>query len=318
MFIVDAHCDSMLDVVRKRRRLGIASNNGHLDLPRLMKAGVSIQFFAFFIESIYKPHGSLRRTLQLISNFYKELESNSSQMHLITTKRDLEQHLKINDNKVGVILAIEGGEALEGDLDVLECLFRLGIRSLGLTWNQRNEIADGVGEKFSRGGLTSFGREVVKTMNRLGMVIDLAHIAEAGFWDTLELSSKPVIVSHANCRKLCEHHRNLTDTQIKALAQAQGVLGITYAAQFVATNATIEDVVEHIDHVCQLVGNCLHVGLGSDFDGADIMPKGLEDVTKVPKIIDILQKKGYKEENIAKIMGENFIRVLKENLPPNN
>lgn len=315
MLIVDAHCDSMLDVVRKKRTLGVRSANGHLDFPRLLEAGVFLQFFALFIESIYKDHGALHRAMQMLSTCLKEIENNQTIVQMITSKSDLEQHLRAKDRKVGAILAIEGGEALEGDLDVLECFFRLGIRCLGLTWNQRNAIADGVDEKITNGGLTRFGREVVKAMNRLGMVIDLAHIAEAGFWDTLALSSKPVIVSHANCRTLCEHQRNLSDSQIKALAQTQGVLGITFVAEFVAKDASIENVVEHIDHACQIVGDCLHVGLGSDFDGADKMPKGLEDVTKVPNIISLLRKKGYKEQDIEKIMGGNFIRVLRDNLP---
>ncbi|WP_227766523.1 dipeptidase [Zhaonella formicivorans] len=313
MLVVDAHCDTMLDVIRGKRRLGTRSSQGHVDLPRLLEAGVKVQIFALFIETVYKPNGALRRALQQIAAFYEEVESNRDRLKVITSRQDLQQVLT-SAGTVGAILSIEGGEALEGDLGVLECLFRLGVRCLGLTWNQRNAIADGVGERLSKGGLTSFGRKVVNNMNRLGMVIDLAHIAEQGFWDVLEVTTKPLLVSHANCQSVYNHYRNLNDAQIKALAQNQGVLGVTFAPEFVAQEASVAKVVEHIDHACQLLGNVLHVGIGSDFDGTDPMTPGLEDVTRLSNLIAGLDKRGYKTEEIAKILGKNILRVLEANL----
>jgi len=313
MLIADAHCDSMLDVIRGQRHLYYCSKQGHVDFPRLKDAGVKVQFFALFIESIYKPSGSLKRALQMISAFYEEIKMAGGQVEHITNLAQLEEVIQ-NSLAVGAILSIEGGEALEGDLRVLDCLYRLGVRSIGLTWNQRNQIADGVAERETGGGLTKFGVEVVKKMNKLGILIDLAHIAERGFWDVLNLSAKPVIVSHANCRCVFDHPRNLTDEQIMALQTTNSLMGITFAPEYISERPDLESLVKHIDHVCQLTGNADCLCLGSDFDGTNPMVPGLEDVTRLPNLINNLEKLGYKSSDLKKIMGENLIGILKKTL----
>jgi membrane dipeptidase len=317
MLIADAHCDAMLDVIRKQRHLYNISDKGHVDFPRLKKAGVRIQIFALFIESIYKPIGALKRALQMISAYYEEINSYSGSIKHITTKRDLDSLLK-EENTLGTLLSIEGGEALEGDLGVLDCLYRLGVRSLGLTWNQRNQIADGVGERATKGGLTKFGAEVVKKMNDLGMLIDLAHISENGFWDVVSLSIKPVIVSHANCQGIFNHPRNLSDQQILALKDTCGVMGITFAPEYIGEIPSIDVLIQHIDYVCQLTGSADNLCLGSDFDGTYPMTPGLEDVTKTPLLIKKLEELGYNKNDIKKIMGENLVTILKANLSQDN
>lgn len=313
MLIIDAHCDTILDLVREKRSLGERSTSGHVDIPRLKEAGVKLQFFAVFVESIFKPVGSLRRALQQIAVFHKEIEENKGAISLVTSKDELQEVIKLPE-KIGAILSIEGGEALEGDMGVLECLYRLGVRSIGLTWNQRNALADGVGERHTRGGLSSFGRQVVKTMNSLGMIVDVAHLAATGFWDVLELSTKPVLVSHANCQSVYNHYRNLTDQQIAGLAQQKGVMGITFAPEFVARQADVLKIIEHIDHICQVTGSSDHIGIGSDFDGTHPMTAGLEDTTKLKHLITLLENKGYKYKDIVKIMGGNLLRLVKANL----
>lgn len=313
MLIADAHCDSMLDVIRGVRHLYTASSKGHVDFPRLREAGVKIQVFALFIESIYKPNGALKRALQMISAFFDEVEAVDGLVEHITTTSQLEKVL-LDPKAVGAILSIEGGEALEGDIRVLDCLYRLGVRSIGLTWNQRNQIADGVGERDTKGGLTRFGKEVVKRMNELGMLIDLAHISENGFWDVINLSSKPVIVSHANCQSVFMHPRNLSNQQILALKETKGLMGITYAPEYVSEKPSLDALIKHIDHVCQLTGCADLVCLGSDFDGTNPMIPGLEEVTKVPALINKLEKLGYKTQDIEKLMGENLIKILKATL----
>jgi len=212
------------------------------------------------------------------------------------------------------ILSIEGGEALEGDLGVLRVLHRLGVRLLTLTWNQRNQIADGVGESRTGSGLTEFGLKVIDEMNDLRMLIDVSHLSETGFWDVIKRSKAPIVASHSNCYALCPHLRNLKDEQIKALADKGGVIGITFVPNFLTQEkrkTTVKDVVKHIDYLVEKVGvDC--VGLGSDFDGTGALPLGLEGVDKIPNITEELLNRGHKEKDIKKILGENFLRVFKD------
>ncbi|MHB8171624.1 MAG: dipeptidase [Thermincolia bacterium] len=309
-FIIDAHCDTLLDIAHGKRSFNCHSQSGHLDLPRLRLGGVRVQFMAAFIESEYKPERSLKRALQLLDVAHREISLNPHELTLVTSSQDL-MRLR-QEHRIGVVLAIEGGEALAEDLGVLRCLHRLGVRSIGLTWNQRNGLADGVGEGLKAGGLSGIGRQVVKEMNNLGMIIDISHLAEKGFWDVMEESNQPVIASHSNCRALCSHPRNLTDSQIKALAEKGGVMGMNFAPAFIhCEEANLEKLLDHIDHVVQLVGPA-HVGLGSDFDGIDDAPRGLEDVTKLPAITLGLMRRGYSDEDIAAILGGNFCWTMME------
>lgn len=310
--VVDAHCDTLLPVSRGQKTLTERSAVGHIDLPRLREGGVKVQFFAAYIEPEYKPERALKRVLQLFDVFFLQLEAAAPELVLATSAADIEK--AVAAGRVAALLSIEGGEALQGDLGVLRLLYRMGVRSLGLTWNQRNDLADGVGEGRTRGGLTELGRRVVQEMNRLGMLVDVAHLAEAGFWDVCEVAEKPFIASHANAYSLCPHPRNLKDEQIKALAEKGGVMGITFAAGFVDVDENkrnLSRVLDHIEHVVNLVGPD-HVGLGSDFDGTRQVAAGLEDVTRLPALTQGLWERGFKRGDIEKILGGNFLRVIKE------
>jgi membrane dipeptidase len=310
--VFDGHCDTILEVINHKRSLGSRTLVGHLDIPRMKEGGVDVQFFAVFIEDIYKPDRSLKRTLQLIDCFYKEIEKNQDDISLVTNYNQIEE---VNSaGKIAAILSIEGGEALEGDLGVLRVLYKLGVRLLTLTWNQRNQIADGIGESRTGSGLTKFGLKVIDEMNRLGMLIDVSHLSETGFWDVIKRSKAPIVASHSNCYALCPHLRNLKDEQIKALADKGGVIGITFVPNFLTQEkrkTTVGDVVKHIDYLVEKVG-VDYIGLGSDFDGTGGLPLGLEGVDKVPNITGELLDRGYKEKDIKKILGENFLRVFKE------
>lgn len=309
--IIDGHCDTLLKI-NAMNGLYDLGKTSHLDIKRALN-NVNLQIFAAFIESSFKPYQSLQKGLTLIETFLQETEKYPNQIKLVRCKQDL---LTINKkDMLHALLAIEGGEILCGNILLLSTLFRLGVRSIGLTWNQRNDIADGCAESGTRGGLTSFGFRVIEEMNKFGMLIDLSHISAPGFWDVLEYTNSPVIVSHANCSKLCPHKRNLDDDQIKALSQNNGVMGITFVKDFLGKgNIGIEDVVRHIDHVVSLVG-VDYVGIGSDFDGTDELPDGLEDVTKIYLIKEELSKRGYNGSDIEKIMGKNFLRLLNTILP---
>ncbi len=309
--ICDAHCDTALDLVRNRRKIGNRSTTGHLDIPRLKEGKVNIQVFAAYIEKPFKPHRSLSRALQLIDCLLLEFKENSNSIELATSFRDIEAIL--SRGKIVAILAIEGGEALDGKLYNLRNFYRLGVRIFTLTWNQRNDIADGSDYPDSKRGLTSFGKKVVKEMNQLGMLIDVSHLSESGFWAVLKNTTKPIIASHSNCYSLCPHRRNLNDKQIKAIAENGGLICVTYVPDFLVKEkrkATIDDVINHISYITDLVG-VDYVGLGSDFDGCRSLPEGLDGAGKVYLIGEKLFQKGYSEIEVDKILGMNFLRLFK-------
>lgn len=311
-FVVDGHADTILKLVEDHRSLGERGEKGAVDLPRLQEGGVDLQFFAFWVDKVFKPTGALKRTLFLFDAFDRELQRNEQKMRLIKSFRDIE--MAGAAGKVGALFSIEGGEAIEGDLSLLRVLFKLGFRSMGLTHNDRNQLGDGAGEA-NAGGLTELGFQAIEEMNRLGMVVDLAHLSDKGFYDALEISKRPLIVSHACCRTIRDDKRNLSDTQIHALAKRDGLVGVAFISRFLAANpATIDDVVNHISHIARLVG-VEHVGLGSDFDGTTPLPKGLEDVTRLPGITRLLLERGFSDDDVVKILGGNYLRVLQETLP---
>ncbi|WP_207712883.1 dipeptidase [Desulfofundulus sp. TPOSR] len=310
--VVDAHCDVLTAMEIQNRHLSEEGKGGHVDLNRLRRGGVNIVFFAAFIAPAYRER-AVARAMTLIDRFYGELEANGEELMMITCFEDITAARAAG--KIGALLAIEGGEALGGSLEVLRMFYRLGVRSLTLTWNGRNELADGVAEEETRGGLTRFGREVVREMNRLGMLVDVSHLSEAGFWDVLEVSTAPVIASHSNTRHICNHRRNLSDDQIRALAARGGVIGLCFCPEFVhPSEPSLDKLLDHLDHMVALGGvGC--VGIGSDFDGIKNVTPGLEDVSHLPSLTRALWQRGYRAEEISAILGGNFLRVLHQVLP---
>lgn len=313
--IVDGHCDTvrLFELNRKEYEFTKHNDRGHIDLPRLQACGIRLQIFALYIEEKYKPVGSLKRALQLLELFYRNMALCRNDLKLIYSRRDLAELLQ--EDKTGVLISIEGGEALEGDIGVLRMLFRLGVRGLGLTWNQENQLATGVGNGVGGKGLSALGRKVIKELNRLGMIVDLAHINEKGFYDALKVSSKPVIVSHANARAICDHPRNLSDDQLRALRDAGGVIGLSFCPDFVdKKRTTIERLLDHFVHVAEVAG-VNHLGFGSDFDGIETVIPGLEDVTAMPTLVKGLAARGFSHCEIEKITAKNFLRVVNDILP---
>jgi len=309
MIIVDGHCDTITRIMDEGKQL--YQNDCHLDIKRLKRCGSYVQFFAAFIDPQYLPFGGLRRAVQIIDEFYKQIEKNNDDIKLCCCYHDIFSALE--KGKIAAILSIEGGEALQGDLSALRVFYRLGVRSICLTWNYRNEIADGIKDDISGGGLTRFGKELVEEMNSLGMLIDLSHISEKGFWDAIELSKAPVIVSHANSRSVCDNKRNLTDSQIRSVATKGGVIGVNFYPVFLngTREASITDVIKHIEHMAGLVGTEA-IGIGSDFDGIDCTPHGLAGVEGIQDLINELLRLNYSETDVEKIAGGNFLRVIKK------
>ncbi|OPX42489.1 membrane dipeptidase [Ruminiclostridium hungatei] len=309
MLILDAHCDTITTIMKSGE--GLQKNNCHIDLTRLKEFDSYVQFFAAFISPEHARMGALRRTLDIIDKLYQEININKNDIMLCRNYMDITN--AITNGKIAAVLTIEGGEALEGSLPSLRMLYELGVRGITLTWNYRNQLADGVLDGISGGGLTPFGREVVGEMNRLRMLVDVSHLSEVGFWDVINLSKSPVIASHSNSKKLCSHARNLTDRQLLALKQIGGVTGLNLYPLFLTDSgkANIKDAVSHIEYIVSLTGEDT-LGLGSDFDGIDCAPDGLEGVQFYPVLLNELLKLNYSEALVKKIAGDNFLRVIKE------
>ena len=314
-FVFDTHCDTLGHAVDPihGRDLTQWGQKGHLDLPRMRAGGINAQIFACFPGFDRLNACPTSASLARVEAFYTLMARAPEQLTLVLTAQDLAQLTP--QGPIGGILGLEGVEPLAGQLSLLRTFHRLGVRNVGLTWNPRNAAADGV-EVGSSFGLTPFGRDVVAACNDLGIMVDVSHLNPAGVEDVLRLSRKPVIASHSNARALCDHPRNLTDDQIRAIAQAGGVIGATFVSEFLTSDdreATLDDLLDHIDHLVQVAG-VEHVGLGSDFDGCH-PPQELNSGEKYPAITAGLLRRGYSPQDIRKILGENFRRVFLEVLP---
>jgi len=326
--VVDTHNDTVLHLITAppfiysgrappdRRTLGERSEAGQIDIPRIKEGGVDCLLFAMYVSPQHRAR--LRRLIQMLDAFHTELEANSETIALATSYDEIMAAVK--DDKIAAVITIEGGEPLEGDISALRTAYRLGTRSLTLTHFPRNELGDGSGAD-SGSHLSEFGKEVVEEMNRLGMIVDISHLNETGFWDVMELSKDPALATHSNCKALCGHHSNLTDDQIKALAENGGVINLSFCAGFIKDGVgfgdpesikkvTIEDWLDHLDHAVGLVGTD-HVGLGSDLDGGCGFP-GLDDATKFPDLTRGIVARGYSDSDIEKILGANDLRFFKK------
>ena len=339
--LVDGHCHLTKELIGRRDQ-GERQVFKNYYLPIFRKVGLKVLLMIIGGDNNANVKGSdlmLWGALEVIDYVYQELEECSDVVQLCKSFSDLEEALK--KGKIAVILGLEGGRPLEGrpmqdSLSTLRAFYRLGVRSLQLTGNGRNRLADGVAESRTNGGLTQFGVAVVKEMNRLGMMIDISHLAPAGVADVFNLTSGFIIASHSNARAVCDHPRNLTDEIIKMIAERGGIVGLSLFSTLLNKDkelATVEDLGDHIDYIVGLVGIDF-IGLGPDFSefsfrmsqwsGARGNMEGLQygnkesyfhpelrDWTHFPNITRALLTRGYSEEAIRKILGENFIRVYK-------
>lgn len=308
--VFDGHCDTLIDILTNTRAWDIFEEKGQVDMPRLQQGGVTAQIFAAFVRTDLR-HNAAFETLRLIETMYRIIDDWPTQITLATSAADVRRARA--DGKIAAILGLEGAEGLLGDLTVLRAFHRLGVRNIGLTWNNRNQAADGVGEARTGGGLTEFGVKLVEEMRRLGIMVDIAHLAPAGVEDVFEVYDGPVVCSHGNARAICDHRRNLTDAQLEQLAASGGVIGVTFVPPFLAEKpeeATLEKLLDHVDHTVRVAG-IDHVGLGSDWDGF-FKPTGdfLQHVGDTPMITEGLVRRGYSETYIRKFLGENWLRVL--------
>lgn len=311
--VIDGHSDWVLSLLETGRPFLTETTEGHVDLPRAQRGGISAMLSAIFIRSEHLPTQALARTLRGIDLVHQIIERSAGSMVLVTRVDQLEDCLA--NQRFGVILHFEGAEAIDPEFAVLRLSYALGLRSLGLTWSRPNIFADGVGPTDRGHGLTALGRALVQECNRLGILIDVSHLNDRGFWDVLEWSSKPVVASHSNCRALCPVARNLTDDQLAALARHGGLVGINFHVGFLRpgaerpVDATLDDVIAHIEHVVERAG-IDHVALGSDFDGAT-MPADLPDAAHLPRLLEVLERRGFRDDALRKICYENWLRVFR-------
>lgn len=305
---VDAHCDTIVKLMGRGSELGQADAL-QLDLKRMEMFPGSLQFFAIWLDPQYYDI-PMRQTMKYIDFYEEQLVKHRDKMGPVLTYEDILENKK--KGKLSALLSLEGGEALEGEISALHIYHRLGVRAMTLTWNHRNALADGAAENSTGGGLTKFGREVVQEMERLGMVVDLSHIADAGFWDVEKLAKKPFIASHSNARAICPAQRNLTDDQMRALAAKGGVAGLNFYAAFLKEDgsAGIDDILRHTHHMLDIMGED-HIGFGSDWDGIDTTPRDLTHVGDMPRLLERMERE-FGSEIMVKIREENFLRVLRE------
>lgn len=307
MLFFDAHCDILSRIGSPEE---LFSNSHHWDAQRALSNGPFIQVFASFAGNRFRDRPREVMEAQLQKALLAE-ERYPERLKLIRSASELEEITSNPSfNKVFGLLEAEGGEILGGRLDELERLYQKGLRVLTLVWNHDNEVCDSVAGQNRHNGLSAFGREVVEKAQALGILIDVSHCSGKTFEDVLAVTQKPITASHSNARTLCDHPRNLTDAQIKALVKTGGVIGINfYPAFLVSGNAHILDIIKHIEYIAALVGTG-HVGLGSDFDGFSGLPMGMNGVEDLQRIVEALLRLNYSDEDVKAISGGNFIRLM--------
>jgi membrane dipeptidase len=292
------------------------------DLVRMKEGGMGAEFFAVYVAGTYtNGNHSANRTLQMIDTVRHDIIAKyPNDFVFATTAAQIEDAHK--RGKIAALMGIEGGHAIEDSIRLLRDYFELGIRYMTLTHSNTNNWADSSGDMTTAGvqhhnGLTDFGKEVVREMNRLGMMVDISHVADKTFWDALETSKAPIFASHSSARALADVPRNMTDEMIAALGKKGGVVQVNFNCGFLVKDSTttnkrakLSDVVAHIDHIKTIAGVGA-VGIGSDFDGVGCVPEGLDDVSKFPNLTRALLEKGYSADDIRKIYGGNILRVMR-------
>ena len=355
--VIDTHNDVTTPMTNDDYDLsGTPPTPYRTSIERMKKGGLTAEFFSLYVKPWYVEHGgAARRTLDMIDSVYRAIERHPRDLMLATSVADIRRAKR--QGKVAALMGIEGGHAIEDSLSTLREFYRLGVLYMTLTWNNANNWADaGRGEKKHH-GLSDFGKDVVREMNRLGMMVDVSHVSDETMSDALDVSKAPIIASHSSARALSNVPRNIPDDLLKRIAKNGGVVQVNFYSEFVdektvgpqsderearlkaqqaAIDAKYKDdperrgeesdkleaanplpplpiskLIDHIDHIVKVAG-IDHVGIGADFDGANDMPEGAQDVSMLPNITYELLKRGYSEQDIRKILGENLLRAFAE------
>ena len=355
--IIDTHDDTTQRLLDPNFDFGARHSDGNVDIPRMREGGLDAIFFSIWIPGTVTGQPAVDRAMAQIEAVRRTVAAHPSDLVLCTTAAQI--RAAKGSGKICALMGVEGGHMINNSLETLDKFYSLGVRYMTLTHTVNTDWADSANDKPAHDGLTPFGKQVVAEMNKLGMMVDISHVADKTFYDVLATSKAPVIASHSSCRAICTAPRNMTDQMIKDLAAHGGVIQINYHIGFLsqefadaskahpeygkeieaeakkrcagneacglieADKVTREyvaagklprvewtKIIEHIDHAVKLVG-ADHVGLGSDFDGAD-MPYGMDDVSKLPEITNALLAKGYSPADVQKILGGNTLRLMQE------
>ncbi|AHV97784.1 dipeptidase [Paenibacillus sabinae] len=311
--VADFHCDALSKMVEEPAIRFEDDPRLDVTAERLLAGGVHLQCFAIYLSEKWgKPR--FEQVLSQIEKFRGKVVGKGGLRPLRWREETAELTKRPSNGPGWGMLSLEGADGLEGNLFYAELIFELGVRFLGLTWNYANWAADGVLEKRNA-GFTEKGRELVKWCNDSGMLLDVSHLSESGFWELAELSKRPFIASHSNARSIFAHPRNLTDDQIRAIIGMDGRMGLTFVPYFVTDRKEVvpEDLLRHIEHVCALGGE-KHLMLGSDFDGIDSWIKGLGHPGHYPAFAELLLRH-YSEESVKGWLYGNAVSYLTSNLP---
>ncbi|WP_369370149.1 dipeptidase [Promicromonospora sp. Populi] len=309
-----------LDAVDIAQRL----TTTHTDLPRLREGGVGAQFWSVYVPSRLAGGEAVTATLEQIDCVHRMVNKYPGTLQLARTAADVEQAW--SDGRIASLMGAEGGHSINESLAVLRMLYALGVRYMTLTHNDNVPWADSGTDTEVLGGLSPFGEDVVREMNRIGMLVDLSHTSAGTMRHTLRVTTAPVIFSHSSARAVCDVPRNVPDDVLAALAGNRGVCMVTFVPQFISPavvewragggdgpepRATLADVVAHVEHVREVAG-VDHVGLGGDYDGTPALPEGLEDVTGYPRLLAALADNGWSDADLGKLTSGNVLRVLRD------
>jgi len=356
--VLDTHDDTTQRFFSEHFDLAKHNADGSVDIPRMKEGGMNAIFFSVWIDGRIMGPPAIQKALDQIDAVHENVRRNSKDMVFCRTAGEVRRaHMQ---GKIAALMGVEGGHMIGNDIRMVRIFGDLGVRYMTLSHFYNDEWADSSTDKPAHNGLTDYGKDIVREMNRQGIMVDISHVSDKTFYDALEVSKAPLIASHSSCRALCNHVRDMSDDMIKALAAKGGVIQINYEKSFIDQNykdasehfngdvkaefdqiikecagdqecigrkatarekdevakgmlphVSWERITDHIDHAVKLVG-ADHVGLGSDFDGAN-MPEGMEDASKLPKITEALMRKGYSDDDIRKILGGNLLRVMEQN-----
>lgn len=308
MKLIDLHCDTILSCLDSDGKVKLRKNDLCIDIKKLKKADSLAQFFAMYVD--LKKYGApMDRCLDMIDCFYNEIEENSADIAFAGSMKELKKNN--SEGKISAFLTVEEGGVLEEKLRNLRILYKLGVRLITLTWNYPNCIGyPNFRWEHKDKGLTAFGEEVVAEMNRLGMIIDVSHLSDQGFYDVAELSGKPFIASHSNARAVTNHWRNLTDDMLRKLAEKGGVAGLNLEPEFLGDGGSVEAMTRHVIHMINAAG-IEAVAIGTDFDGCSLLT-AIKDAGDMHKLWDALSKAGLSGRDMDKIIHKNVERVIRD------
>lgn len=308
--VFDLHCDTAFALLGKNLNSAgsLAENTGHIDLNRAGKLAGYAQCFACFTTSIPEPMNHLSPIVVFereLATIQREIDKNADRIAIAYSPAEIKENLE--KGVMSAILTLEGTAGIDYNPELLEDLNMIGFRIASLGWNEKNPLT---GSNVTGGGLTDQGKEFVKEAQRLGMLVDVSHISDEGFWDIMKITEAPIVATHSNSRKLCGHSRNLTDDMFKAICQTGGMAGYNMCDEFTGENPTIDTVCDHIFHFLELDPEGKHIALGGDLDGVDNMPAGFDGVQSWPKLAGRLMERGLDEKTVRNIFWNNALGVM--------